>query len=410
MGAFVRTLCILLGAIIMANASPARCEPVAFEEALRRVIERSYGLEAARLIAESARAAALQANALPNPRVEARVEDLGDEEIELGLGQTIELGGKRAARADAARAGALSASLAYDARAIGLEAETLRRFAALLAARDRVDLAGTAIGHAETALAMIERRVRAGAARESDLIQARIALEELRAERATLRREVEKASIALTALWGEPSADPLEPAGRLAESLALPPLDTLRALARSHPVSRRFGAEGARIAAELAGERAARYPDIDVGAGVIRYGGSGDAALALSASIPLPVWNRNAAAVREREHLLAAAGSEEREALGRAEAELLTAWAGFDGACGALGALDAEIVPRAEAAYERIRAYYESGAVSFLELNESRRDLARIKLRRIDLLAERASAAADILAITGHRADVFTDD
>jgi cobalt-zinc-cadmium efflux system outer membrane protein len=407
MGVFLRTLCVAFSIAALAPAAPAAAERITFEEALRRVMDHNHGLRASRLAAESAREAALQARALPNPRAEARIEDLGREEIEIGFSQTIELGGKRAARVDIATAGAREAELSRDAGSIELEAESLRRFAALLAAARRVDLVEATIELAGAALAEIERRIAAGAARETDLIQGRIALEELRMERGILSRGVETAALALTALWGAPSAAPLDAAGEFAGRIALPPADSMRALALAHPAAARYGAHRAHAAAELARARSDRFPDIEIGAGVIRRGGTGDAALALGASIPLPLFDRNAAAVRERERLAAAADGEIREALVRREAEILAACAAFDGAGGALGSLDAEIVPRAEAAFGRIKEYYAAGAASFLELNESRRDLVRLRLRRIDLLAERASAASDIMALTGYRPDVF---
>ena len=408
MGCFPRTLCVVFSILALVQAAPARAERIDFEEALRRVIDHNHGLRALGLAAESADEAARQARALPNPRAEARLEDLGRDELEIGLVQTFELGGKRAARSTLAGLDARTAAMSRDGRRIELAAETMRRFAALAAAERRVELLDAAIDIAGTTVAEIERRVAAGAARETDLLQARIAIEELRAERGLLVRGVERAALALTALWGAPSAASLEVFGGFAGRIALPPADSLRSLALSHPEAARHGAMKDRAIAELAGARADRFPDIDVGAGIIRYGETGDAALALGASVPLPLFNRNAAAVRERERLVEAAGNEVREALVRREAEILAACAAFDGAGDALASLDAEIVPRAETAFERIKAYYARGSAGFLELNESRSDLVRMRLRRIDLLEERAAAAAEIMALTGYRPDVFT--
>ena len=73
-----------------------------------------------------------------------------------------------------------------------------------------------------------------------------------------------------------------------------------------------------------------------------------------------------------------------------------------------LVSLDEEIIPRARTAYERVKAYYGSGAVSFLEMNEARRDLVRLQLRRIETMYERALAAADLVEIAGCRMPVFT--
>ena len=120
----------------------------------------------------------------------------------MSLGQTIELGGKRRARADIAGAQMRSAGFAYDAARIALEAETMRRFAAMIAADRRLVLIDASISLAAKSIDQIETRVRAGATRESDLLQAEIAIEELRVERVLLVRDREQESLALTMLWG----------------------------------------------------------------------------------------------------------------------------------------------------------------------------------------------------------------
>ena len=74
----------------------------------------------------------------------------------------------------------------------------------------------------------IETRVRAGATRESDLLQAEIAIEELRVERAQLARDREKAFLGLSTLWGAAEPDSLTAAETFREEVLAPPIDTLR--------------------------------------------------------------------------------------------------------------------------------------------------------------------------------------
>ena len=191
--------------------------------------------------------------------------------------------------------------------------------------------------------------------------------------------------------------------------LSPPALDTLLHLMEEQPASLRLRERNTLAASELAGARAARVPDLEIGAGIVRYGGGGDEHLVLGASIPLPLFNRNQAAVRERERLAEAAESDLREALLQREASLRTIRSGIESASDALVSLDAEIIPRAQTAFERMRSYYGNGAVSFLELNDARRDLIRLQMRRVETLYERALAAADLLELTGYRMPVFSE-
>jgi cobalt-zinc-cadmium efflux system outer membrane protein len=346
--------------------------------------------------------------AFPNPSLDGRFEDLGRDELELTLSQTFELGGKRRARTDAARSAARSAGFAHGEARLELEAETMRRFAAAIAGERRLVLIDASIGLASKDLDQIEARVRAGATRESDLMQAEIAVEELRAERALLARDRDKALLALAALWGETAPEPLTPAETFSESVPTPAIDTLRRVADGHPAALRLREGTALAAAELAGARAARIPDLEFGAGVVRYGEPAGENLVLTASLPLPVFDRNRAAIRERERLAEAARSDMREALTRREADLRMIASDLAAASDALVSLDAEIIPRARAAFERIRSYYGNGAASFFEMNGARRDLVRLQLRRIETLHERSLAAADLLETTGYRVPVFS--
>ncbi len=396
-------------AIFLLLGAGAAAEPITFDEALNRALQFNHGLNAARLTAESAAEAVRQAAAFPNPTLEGRFEDLGREELELGLSQTFELGGKRRARADAARSEARSAGFAHNAVRLDLEAETTRRFAAAVAVERRIVLIDESMHLAAEARDRIEARVRAGATRESDLTQAEIAIEELRVERMRLERDREKALIALAILWGSTEPESLAVSETFAERVPPPPIDSLRLSMGEHPAALRLRELTASAAADLAVARAARIPDLEIGAGVIRYGESNDENLVLSASLPLPLFNRNRAAIRERAGLAEAAEYERREALALREAALRAAIADIAGADETLLSLDGEIIPRAWSAYERVRTYYGSGAVSFLEMNEARGELVRLQLRRIETLYERATAAADLVEIAGFRLPLFTE-
>jgi cobalt-zinc-cadmium efflux system outer membrane protein len=396
-------------AILVLFGAEAAAEPITFDEALRRAMQFNHGLNASRLTAESAGDAARQAEAFPNPSLDGRFEDLGREELELTLSQTIELGGKRGARTDAARAEARAAGFAHGAAKLALEAETVRRFAAAVAAGRRIVLVDASLHLAAGTRDQIETRIRAGATRESDLMQAEIAIEELRIERARLARDREKALVALAALWGAAEPESLTVSEIFSERVLPPPLDSLRVSMGEHPGTLRLRERSAFAAADLSLARAGRIPDLEIGAGVIRYGESDDENLVLSASLPLPLFNRNRAAIRERERLAEAAEYERREALSLREADLRSIRADIVGASETLLSLDGAIIPRARSAYERVRTYYGSGAVSFLEMNEARRDLVRLQLRRIETQYERALAAADLIEIAGCRLPVFTE-
>jgi cobalt-zinc-cadmium efflux system outer membrane protein len=125
------------------------------DDALQRARERAVPVVSGRFRIEEARARAEGARVLrDNPVLESAVGDRSDgasasADLELGLGQTFELGGRRAGRVAIADAGlALETAKVDEARLSALR-EVALAFQRALAAAERVRLAETAVRHAE---------------------------------------------------------------------------------------------------------------------------------------------------------------------------------------------------------------------------------------------------------------------
>ncbi len=220
----------------------------------------------------------------------------------LSVAQPFETGGQQARRREAADAsmGAVRAEIDDAQRqAMGTAAS---RFYAVLAAQQRLRIERRGVElFASTAAAVDKRR----AAGEDTRLDANLALVEADRARNALDaaedRLIEARSELATALQLPPSAVP-EVSGELASTLAEAPrydLPRLLESARSQP---RIGALSARETAarsRLELERANRYPNVTVGLAVGQEG-PGDARERLSAltlSMPLPLFNRNDAAI-----------------------------------------------------------------------------------------------------------------
>lgn len=223
-------------------------------------------------------------------------------EWSVGIAQPFETGGQQARRREAAASGldALRAEIEDVRRQARADAAT--RFVAVQSAQRRVQLEQRSVELSEaTAQAVAKRR----AAGEDTRLDANVALVEAERARDALALAGEKLTEArsdlATALQWPPSALP-EVAGELRADIGAPlpySLEQLLASAETLPRQRALTAREDAARARLGLERGKVYPDVTVGLHVGREGPSdGRERIAIvSLTVPLPLFNRNEAAI-----------------------------------------------------------------------------------------------------------------
>lgn len=309
---------ILALALVLASlASSATAQgiegagPLTLAEAMRRgeTVHPAVRLREAELAAADGlrrEAAALLFNnpAVSLERTRRRVEppDRDSNEWSAGIAQPIEIGGQQARRREAAEAGLDALRAEIDAARREARSEAALRFHAVLAAQRRVQIEQRSAELFDSTAQAVAKRQAAG---EDTRLDANVAL--IEAERArnalALAREqlLEERSDLATTLQLPPSALP-----DVAGDLAMPAgaartddLDPLIASALALPRQRALAARKDAARARLGVERASRYPDVTVGLNVGREGpgGSRERLTTLSVSVPLPLFQRNDAAI-----------------------------------------------------------------------------------------------------------------
>ncbi len=158
------------------------------QEFMSRVLERHPALDKAQAELDAIKAQAHgMSRPLYNPEIEFGYENGLDETKEVGISQTLDLSGKRGARS---RAGA------NQVRVAETQLEIIRKslIADILAALSDYHMGKTALGIAEDRiklnqdfLALAERRSQAGDLPKSELLTARLALAEARADASNVR-------------------------------------------------------------------------------------------------------------------------------------------------------------------------------------------------------------------------------
>lgn len=390
------------------SAGFAAAEPAPpFAALLRQSQETAPRLAEARAEIARAEGLARQARAIPNPTIGVEVENFSGSgpfrgtdlaETTASIEQTIELGGKRAARTAAGRseveaarrrAARVQAEFAFDLAAAYAEAEGAER---------RLQLATEGLSLAQEDARIATVLVEAG--READLrrVQAQVAVQAARAAVDEAEAARATAFANLTALAGAPAPITSIPVSLLDQAgRALP-------MAEPNPLASPgyLAAEAEREAAarRVRVERAQATPDVTVSVGVRRMHEEDATAMVAGASVPFPIFDRNRGNISAARAELNAAEARlnaarlEAESAGRSGVARLTA-----AESRLLAAREGERT--AEEAYRLTRIGYEGGKLELVELLNARRALAEAQSQTIEAATERLSAQAALARLAG---------
>lgn len=394
------------------RGAPAVSGPITRAQALSLALENHASLAAATWAVEAAEGRVDQDRLRPNPEAEIEVEDiasrgdaslLGETVTTVRVSQPLELGGKRLART---RLAELDRDLGeWDRRGLmeDVRRDTAVRFATLLAAQERVRLLRDAGALAERLLETVSDRVAAGKDSPVELSKARVALASRRVELRRAEGEVETARVALAAQWGHAEATFTTAEGDFASVPEVPSLEQLTSELSATPDLARWATERAQRTAAMAVARAGRVPDLTLGAGTAWSRGEDDVTFELSASLPLPLFDRNQGAIREASARLHQAADEQRALQTEMRAALVARRQELLSARQEAVTVQDEILPEAQRAFEMARAAFAAGKTGYLDVLDAQQTLFEAQTQHVEALAACQVAVAEIERITGYR-------
>lgn len=372
-----------------ADSTWAAGDTLRFRHALFRVKTSSPALAAAGHRVRAAFATAEQAGAFPNPNLLLEAENVGGSysgfdrsELTAQLSQEFPLG-SRSNRRDVARTEA--DALALDARSGAFELYTIvaHRYATVVHAEKRLELAETSVDLLEQLARAADDRVRAGAALVADRLLGQAAVERARIARDDAQSDVMLARRSLGALWGEESGFDAP----VAREFRLPEVDpdSLMARAASSVPVRRTEAELRNARASRALERSLRFPSIVGDAGFRRVEVDDANTFVLGLGFPLPLFDRRASGVAAQEarargleltlaHQQSESRRETAERIARLQRLLVR-----------LEQTDTVLLDVQRRALDALREAYGIGRVSYSDLLESQRTYVALELERNDL-------------------------
>jgi len=389
---------LLAGALSISGAA-VRAEPISLVQALTQGAESSPRVTQAKAQADAAEARARQAGVSPNPELSVEVENfagsgafqgLRSTETTLALSQRLELGGKRSARVEVARAERDFAFLSYKAALADLDRDIRLAHAELRADEDRAVLARDNTAAAEELARIAKVLVDAGREPPLRQLRAEAALAEARAEQArTLGELLSSRRLLATLIWSD---DPELSATFTDESappnvpVELPSLNEQLAIAQKNAALARV-----RLA------RANAVPDVTASGGVRRFAEGRETALVAGVSIALPFRDRNRGNIDAAQSESLAA--ESATMLARIEATRVRQDARI-----LLGAAEVRYealaglgISQAEEALRLARIGYNAGKFSLLELLDAQNALTTARLSLIQARFDRAEALAALI-------------
>lgn len=385
-------------------AEPAA--PLTLETAQKMAFDANPELAAAQRELEAIAATVVQAQTRPNPELATLVEDTrsATRATTLQLNQPVELGGKRAARIDAAERERDAARAELNAKRAEIRAAVTAAFFDTLVAQERLRLAQAGVELAQRATDAARRRVLAGKVSPIEETKARVAESGVRVELKLAASELATARKRLASIWGEPAPRFERVEG---DPEALPPLPARADLERrmdASPNLRRARIEVARRLALAEVERSRRIPDLTVSLGAKRNNELGLDQAVFGVSIPIPLFDRNQGNLLEALRR----ADKARDALTAAELrlsnELTQAFERLSVTRSELESLKRDILPGAQSAYDAVLKGFELGKFSFLEVLDAQRTLFQAKSQGLRALVDVHRAAAEIERILGEAA------
>tara|TARA_B100001146_G_C16126911_1_gene410591 strand:- start:54 stop:1145 length:1092 start_codon:yes stop_codon:yes gene_type:complete len=353
--------------------------------------------------ADAARSLVGQARLRPNPEVSFEVENIAGSgafsglratEYTLAVGQRLELGNKRGARVEAARAQAQLANLRADLSDVELGYLVRERYVAAAAAASRVELARDVVERNEELARIAGLLVEVGREPPLRALRAEAALAEARAELQASQAASLATRTALASLWGVQDVPPVVPADF--PDIRPPGAALAAASGLQLRVAR---AESRAAAADIDRERSLRVPDPVVSAGVRRFEESNDSAFLVGVSIPLPFSNRNQGNIAAAEARLRAANAREAVALADFEQSVTRARAQYLAAEARVETLSRTSLPQAEEALRLVRIGYRNGRFPLIEVLSAAEARDAIREALIAAQQDRGQAASELIRL-----------
>jgi cobalt-zinc-cadmium efflux system outer membrane protein len=397
----MHSYCRYILPLLFASAVAARAQ-LTLPEAIATAVARHPELASARHKIAAATGRAVQARLWPNPEVELSSEDgpadgggFAPSKKLIGLSQTVPFPGKKELDAHISTKEVTATEWEYHSREIELVRDVKTAFYSALAAQHKLAVGEELAALAKSTATAARKRVEAGAAGDQEQLRAEVEQERVGVELTAIRRELATARQTLAALVGRTG----ELAGELPAQVNRPVFDLAR-----HPAIRAANVNREKAELELRRAKLEPMPDVRFGLAAGRNTAEHESVLELRVSVPLPIFDRAQGRQREAQALREIARCDLSATELRLTRELNLLDERLHAAGEQVEAYRTRILPKAEAAAKLVRTGFESGKFTLLDLLDTQRTTAEVRLAYYDKLLELNTAQAELEALVATEA------
>lgn len=344
-----------------------------------------------------------QAGLIPNPELSWEREDTRRDTstTTVMLSQALELGGKRGARVEVAKAGQDIARLELERQGNGLRADVTQAFHAALRAQTAVELAEQSKALTERGLRVVQARVTAGQSSPVEATRAEVQLAQALAQlrRAEADRVVAWQALARLTGSAEVAFTQLDGSGLLPGPA--PQAEVLLGKVEQTVEWRLAAAQIERSEAALGSEKAQRIPNLTVSLGSQYSREDRERVNVVGLSMPLPLFDRNQGNVLAASRRADQARDLRNAVELRLRSDTRSALSQWAMAMAEVNAYDRTILPSARQAVDTATRGFERGKFAFLDVLDAQRTLIEARGQYLDALASASDARAQIERIYG---------
>ncbi len=352
----------------------------------------------------------LQASLWPNPEIGGDMEDFGGPdqlsgtdvaEVGFGLSQLLPLGGDVGARRRVAARERDLAGWNYETVRLDVFTATAQRFAEVLAAQERLQLADNLLALARRFAQTVADRAEAGKVSPLEATRAGVVRANAEIARGRAARQLTAARKNLGSLWGDPDPDFERVSGAFGKILPVPALQSVADLIDRNPDVARFATEMALRQADLDLAQAERIPDPTLSAGAKRVNELGETGFRAGISIPLPLFNRNQGTIQEARFRIQQVEAEERAARLEVQRQLASAYETLAAAYDAATTLDEDVLPAATETFAATEEGYREGKFDLLTVLDAQRTLFEATNQYVEAAQTYHQARAEVERLIG---------
>ncbi|ADI83673.2 TolC family protein [Geobacter sulfurreducens] len=410
---------LFLTAVILAPlGASGEVRTLTLPQAVEYALAHNGELKALRNEKDVARAGLERAVLLPNPTLELSADSgvmtgsPDETALSIGISQEFLTGGKRAKRRAVAEreAEAVHFQIADRERQLSLEVKSF--FSELILAQKRRELAGRAVELNGKLLEITRERLAAGDIPELEVNLARVEVARSEGRKIEAEREFAPLLARLRTLLGVPTGEEIGFDGIPEQRPLSIPLDELIRLAlENRPDLKVFQATSAQGEAAVELAEAERIPNVTLGLGFTHERstdatGSGDEKtrdnlLGVTLSIPLPLFDRNQAGIREARAVRQGADNRLEFARSSVPREIEGDYARLAAAEKTLMLYADGILPQLEDNLKLVQEAYRLGEVGILAVIEEQKKYIEVNDDYLVALADRQAALARLEASVG---------